>query len=148
MPAKRCYTQSHEHFAPRTRGKQMFSSDWYLTKPATAEECSTILPPTASSCLATAARMRKMASSRRCIISGVRTLSSFPWSLSASFWSPPASCKQTAQQRQFMYLFIEGLYPSQPHRVTSGLFTKYDLTQVKCNTKHAQYINVKHTNII
>ena len=42
----------------------------------------------------------------------------------------------------FIYLFIEGLSPSQPHRViTSGLFTRSSLAQVEYNTKHAHYIN-------
>ena len=33
-------------------------------------------------------------------------------------------------------------------RVTSRLFTSSNLAQVEHNTKHAHYINVKHTNII
>ena len=40
----------------------------------------------------------------------------------------------------FIDLFIEGLQPSQPHRVTSGLLTSSNLTPVEYNTKHAQYI--------
>ena len=46
-----------------------------------------------------------------------------------------------------IYLSIEGLWPSQPHRVTSGLFTKSNLARVEYNTKHAHYISVKHTHI-
>ena len=47
------------------------------------------------------------------------------------------------------YLFIEGIYPRQPHRVTSGLFTSSNLlTQVEYNTKHAYYISVNYINII
>ena len=51
---------------------------------------------------------------------------------------------------QFIYLFIEGLKPSQPHRVTPGLFTNSNLTQVEYNTKHAHFTftNIKHINII
>ena len=45
------------------------------------------------------------------------------------------------------YLFIEGLLPRQPHRVTSGLFTKLNLTEVE-NTKHVQFTNAKHINMI
>ena len=40
----------------------------------------------------------------------------------------------------FIYLFMEGLRPSQPHRVTSGPFTKSNFisyTEVEHNTKHA-----------
>ena len=50
---------------------------------------------------------------------------------------------------ELLLLFIEGLYlqPSQPHRVTSGLFTKSNLTEVEYNTKHAHFTNVKHINI-
>ena len=35
-----------------------------------------------------------------------------------------------------------------PHRITSGMFTKSNLTQVEHNTKHAQFTNVNHLNII
>ena len=43
----------------------------------------------------------------------------------------------------FIYLFIEGLEPSQPHRVTLGLFTSSNLAQLEYTTKHAHYVNVK-----
>ena len=46
-----------------------------------------------------------------------------------------------------VYLFIEGLEPCQPHRVTSGLFAKSNLTQVEYNTKHAQFTNVNINTI-
>ena len=36
------------------------------------------------------------------------------------------------------------LWPSQSHRVTSGLFTKANLTEAEYNTKHAHFTNVKH----
>ena len=35
----------------------------------------------------------------------------------------------------FIYLFIEGLQPGQPHRATSGLFTSSNVTQAEYNTK-------------
>ena len=44
-----------------------------------------------------------------------------------------------------VYLFIGDLEPSQPLKVTSRLFTISNLAQVEHNTKHAHYINVKHT---
>ena len=47
-----------------------------------------------------------------------------------------------------IYLFIEGVWSSQPHRVTSGLFTRSNQAQVEYNTTHARCINVKYTNII
>ena len=46
------------------------------------------------------------------------------------------------------YLFIEGLWPRQPHRVTSGLFTRSNLTQIEYNATHAHHTNVKHINNI
>ena len=45
-----------------------------------------------------------------------------------------------------IYLFIEGW--SHSHKVTSSLFTGSSPTQVEYNTKHIQYTNVKHINII
>ena len=48
---------------------------------------------------------------------------------------------------QFIYLFIEGFKPHQPHRVTSWLFTKSNLTQIEYNTKHAHFTNLKHIYI-
>ena len=66
-----------------------------------------------------------------------------PWRAKPNFFSAILQVKIW-----FNYLFIEGLEPSQPHRVTSGLFTNSNLAQVEYNTKHAHYINVKHTNII
>ena len=36
-------------------------------------------------------------------------------------------------------------YPRQPHRVTSGLFTKSNLTQVEHNTKHAHFTSLRKT---
>ena len=56
-----------------------------------------------------------------------------------------------------LLLLTEGVQPRRPHRVTSGLFTSSNLTQVaynkhlhylEYNTKHAHYANVKHINII
>ena len=55
------------------------------------------------------------------------------------------SCSTTKRQMKYeIYLFIEG----NPHRVTSGLFTKLTLTEVENNTRHAYFTNVKHINII
>ena len=59
----------------------------------------------------------------------------------------PAAPRVHLPTAQVTSLFIEGLQPSQPHRVTSGLFTKSNLTQVEYNTKHAHFKNVKHINI-
>ena len=44
----------------------------------------------------------------------------------------------------YIYLFIEGLQPNQPHKVTSGFFTKSSLIEVEYNTKHAHLTNLKH----
>ena len=52
------------------------------------------------------------------------------------------------ERERVIYLFIEGLQPSQPHTVTSGLFTKSNLTQVEYNTEHAHVKNTTHINII
>ena len=49
-------------------------------------------------------------------------------------------------QSLYICLFVEGLWPSQTYRVTSGLLTISNLAQFEYNTKHANYI--KHTNII
>ena len=46
-----------------------------------------------------------------------------------------------------LLLFIEGLQPSQQHRLTSGLFTTSNLADVEYNTKHAHFTKVKHINI-
>ena len=51
----------------------------------------------------------------------------------------------------FIYLFIYRRLKAQSTSqgyVTSGLFTKLNLTQVENNTKHAHFTNVKHVNII
>ena len=48
----------------------------------------------------------------------------------------------------FIYLLKAYLQPSQPHRVTSGLFNNSSLTEVEYNTKHAHLTHVKHINII
>ena len=42
--------------------------------------------------------------------------------------------KQTRKARFIIYLFIEGLQSSQPHRVISGLFTKSNITDAEYNT--------------
>ena len=52
-------------------------------------------------------------------------------------------CTDTTGMVLFIYLFIYYLQPSQPHRVTSELFTKLNLTKVENNTKHALFTNVK-----
>ena len=52
-------------------------------------------------------------------------------------------------KKVLIYLFLEGSV-NQPHRVTSGLFTKSNLIviPVEYNTKHADYTNVKHNNTL
>ena len=55
-----------------------------------------------------------------------------------------STMKMKAVNVNIIYLFIEGLQPSEPHRVTPGLFTKSNLTKVEYNTKHAHFTNVKH----
>ena len=44
------------------------------------------------------------------------------------------------RERIIYHSFNEGLQARQPHRVTSGLFTSSNLTQVEYNTKHEHYI--------
>ena len=51
------------------------------------------------------------------------------------------------KEQHYLCIYLR-LIAQSAHRVTSGIFTSSNLTQVKYNTTHAQYINVKHTNII
>ena len=48
----------------------------------------------------------------------------------------------------YYYMLLKAYKPSQPHRVTSGLCTKSNLTEVEYNTKHAHFPNKKYINII
>ena len=52
------------------------------------------------------------------------------------------------KKKKKIYLIIEDLIPSQPHRVISGIFTKSNLTEVEYDAKHVHFTNVKHINII
>ena len=72
-------------------------------------------------------------------------------------FSSDARAARWPMDHSFIYLFIEGLQPCQPHRITSGLFTNWNMAQVaynkhldymEYNTKHAHHANVKHINII
>ena len=51
--------------------------------------------------------------------------------------------RERKKERMYIYLFIGGLQPSQPQRVTSGLFTQLNLTEVENDTKQAYFTNVK-----
>ena len=57
-------------------------------------------------------------------------------------WLHVPHCDGAILQTQILILFI--YWRLIPHRVTSGLFTKSNLTQVEYNKKHAHFTNVKH----
>ena len=64
------------------------------------------------------------------------------------FWFTTSNTFHRWRPGLFIYLFIEGLWPSQPHRVTSGLFTSSNLTHWIQYKTCTLYSKVKHINII
>ena len=80
-----------------------------------------------------------------------RTQSHSQWSSSAGTRSSPVPERTQVKRTQsvviyspnsklFIYLFIEGLYPSQPHRVTSGLRLEVALPErTQVTSKNCQW---------